>query len=211
MPRPLRANIQAATGGVYEAVRDHILAAAHHVIAHVGLADTTTRAVAEEAGVGAGTLYNYFDNRLQLVAQSIVHRAHVLAGPLADLPSRAGTGTVEENLVTFAAEVIGILGEIVPLVAATFSDPELLGALRREFEADDPAARSGEGLHSYLLAEQRLGRVAPGADCAAAAAIVSGLCHDRAFQHYLRGEPGTPEPPREEIGFIARALAPTGR
>lgn len=210
MPRPLRDNVQATTGGVGEAVRGHILAAAYHVISHAGLAGTTTRAVAEEAGIGAGTLYNYFDNRQQLVVQSIVHRAHVLVRPLARLPSRAGAGTVEDNLVKFAAEIIGILGEIVPLIAATFSDRELLGSLWNEFESDGLPGRAAEELLGYLLAEQQLGRVTPGADCAAAAAIVFGLCHDRAFQHHLRGEAGMPDLPGGEVAFIARALAPAG-
>ncbi|MBI5946599.1 MAG: TetR/AcrR family transcriptional regulator [Chloroflexi bacterium] len=206
MSRPLSAHLRAATGGGFEAVRNHILAAAQRVVSHAGLAATSTRAVAEEAGVGAGTIYNYFDNRVQLLAQSIVRHAHTRAAPLADLPSRAGEGTVEGNLLRFGALTMEILGELVPLFAATFSDAELLRSLREEFAADDPASRGGETLFQYLLAEQALGRIRPGADCQVAAAIILGVCHDHAFQHCLRGTPGEAAVPTAEISFIARTL-----
>src|SRR6266545_1056509 len=181
MPRPLPAHVMAATAGHHDAVRDHILDAAHRVIASHGLAAASTRAIAEEAGIGAGTLYNYVDNRLQLLARSIFRRAHSLSQPLADLPSHAGHGTVAGNLRHFARRVATILDELVPLFAAAFSD-------------------------TYLLAERELGRVAPDADCHAAAALVVSLCHDRAFHRYFRGEPGKPKPLTREIDLIAHAV-----
>ena len=71
MPRPLPPHVVARAGGSEtEAVRDHILDAALRVIVTQGLAAASTRAVAAEAGIGAGTVYNYFDNRLQLLAHA---------------------------------------------------------------------------------------------------------------------------------------------
>jgi AcrR family transcriptional regulator len=208
MPRPLPAHVVACTGGHHDAVRDHILDAAHRVIARHGLAAASTRAIAEEAGVGTGTLYNYLDNRLQLLARSILRRAHILSRPLEDLPARAGSGTVAGNLRDFAGQVATILDQLVPLFAAAFSDTDLLDALRRELRTSAPPAGpfAPHPIERYLLAERELGRIAPDADCRAAAALVLSLCHDRAFQRYFSGETGEPEPLTREIDLIAHAV-----
>jgi AcrR family transcriptional regulator len=208
MPRPLPAHVLAFTGGDLDAVRDHILAAAHRVIASHGLAAASTRAIAAEAGVGAGTLYNYFDDRLQLLAQSILRRARILSQPLAGLPSRAGTDTVANNLQHFARQVATILDELVPLFAAAFSDTGLLDSLRHEMGTSTRLAGPFpiDPVERYLLGERELGRVAPDADCRAAASLVVSLCHDRAFHRYFRGETGRPKSLTQEIDFITRAL-----
>jgi len=198
----------AFTGGHHDAVRDHILDAAHRVIARHGLAAASTRAIAEEAGIGAGTLYNYLDNRLQLIARSILRRVHILSQPLADLPSLVGSGTVAGNLGDFARQVATILDQLVPLFAAAFSDTELLDALRYELRTGAPPAGpfAPHPIERYLLAERELGRLAPDADCHAAAALVVSLCHDRAFHRFFRGETGEPEPLTKEIDLITHAI-----
>ena len=141
MPRPLPAAVLAATEGDADAVRAHILAAALRAIRSKGLAGASTRAIADEAGVSGGTLYNYFGNRTQLVAKAIVAHAASLMGRVAALPARAGEHTVAENLTYFVREATSVLDELVPLVAASFSDGELLAVLRRELAGEvDPAA-----------------------------------------------------------------------
>ena len=47
---------------------DAILTAATQVFVHDGYEDTTTKRIAEVAGVGAGSLYQYFRNKHDLVA-----------------------------------------------------------------------------------------------------------------------------------------------
>jgi AcrR family transcriptional regulator len=198
----------ASTAGHHDAVRNHILDAAHRVIASHGLAAASTRAIAAEAGIGAGTLYNYLDDRLQLLARSILRRAQILSRPLADLPSHAGNGTVAGNLRQFARQVATILEELVPLFAAAFADTDLLDALRKEITTGAHAGGpfAGHPVERYLLAERELGRVAPDADCHAAAVLVVSLCHDRAFHRYFRGETGKPKPLTREIDLIAHAV-----
>jgi AcrR family transcriptional regulator len=208
MPRPLPAQVMASTAGHHDAVRNHILDAAHRVIASHGLAAASTRAIAAEAGIGAGTLYNYLDDRLQLLARSILRRVQILSRPLADLPSHAGNGTVAGNLRQFARQVATILEELVPLFAAAFADTDLLDALRKETSTGAHAGGpfAGHPVERYLLAERELGRVAPDADCHAAAVLVVSLCHDRAFHRYFRGETGKPKPLTREIDLIAHAV-----
>lgn len=50
MPRPLPAHVLTSTGGDSEAVRNHILDAAHRVVVSRRLAAASTRAIANEAG-----------------------------------------------------------------------------------------------------------------------------------------------------------------
>jgi AcrR family transcriptional regulator len=209
MPRPLAPDVMASTAGEPDAVRDHILDAAHRVITDHGLAAASTRAIAEEAGIGAGTLYNYFEDRRQLVAEVMLRRARVLSEPLSTLPAQAGNGTVAENLRRFAEQIGDILEQVVPLFAAAFSDTELLGALHRAMAAEAWSARafSDHPIQGYLLAEQELGRIAPDADCRTATALILSLCHERAFLGHFVGAT-TRKPITTEIDFIARAISP---
>ena len=197
----------AATAGLHDAVRDHILDAAHRVIVRHGLAAASTRAIAAEAGVGAGTLYNYLDNRLQLLARSILRRAHQLSWPLADLPSRAGTGTVAGNLRDVAGQLGAILDQVIPLLAAAFAEADLVAALRRELGAGTHTVPLASGpVERYLLAERELGRIASDADCHAAATLIVSLCHDRAFHRYLSGESADPEALGRQVDLVAHAV-----
>jgi AcrR family transcriptional regulator len=211
MPRLLAQHVMASTAGEHDAVRDHILDAANRVIVRDGLAEASTRAIAEEASVASGTLYNYFEDRLHLVAESMLRRARVLSGPLHELPSRAGSGTVAVNLRRFAKELGDMLDKLVPLFAAAFSDTELLHAIRRTMSSGH--ASSGpfavHPIEAYLSAEQALGRVAADADCSAAASLVLSLCHERAFLNYFFGKAGKRTSIASEIGFIARSISPS--
>src|SRR5262245_15358079 len=207
MPRPLPPDVVAKAGGSEaDAVRDHILDAAHRVIAGQGLAAASTRAVAVEAGIGAGTVYNYFDNRVTLLARAIVRRVGTLAAPLGRFADRAGQGTVRGNLRQLVKVSGTVLDEMVPLFAAAFSDVELMDALRRELAADASLRNPGTFAERYLVAERELGRIAADADCRAAAATIVSLCHDRAFHRFLGGRPGAPRSLDAEIDLVCRAL-----
>jgi AcrR family transcriptional regulator len=209
MPRPLAPDVVASTAGERDAVRDHILDATHRVIVRDGLALASTRAIAEEAGVAIGTLYNYFEDRQQLVAESILRRAGVLSAPLHQLPSRAGSGTVADNLRRFAGALSDMLDQLVPLVAAAFSDGELLDAIRRTMAPGHGSSGpfAAHPIEAYLSAERALGRVAPDADCSAAASMVVSVCHERAFLDHFFGKTGRRTSIASQIGFIASSIA----
>jgi AcrR family transcriptional regulator len=208
MPRPLPTHVLEATGGGEpDAVRAHLLAATLRVIEAQGLAGASTRAIAAEAEVGAGTLYNYFDDRLQLLARAILFHTHELAEPIGRFAERAGTATVAKNLRAFAKLVDTVLAGVVPLMGAAFAEPELLATLRQEMAADDPSVMGARVLTDYLVAERELGRVRPDADCTAAASIVVSLCHDLAFQRYLFGHGGRSTVPARELDLVVAALS----
>jgi AcrR family transcriptional regulator len=209
MPRPLPPEVVASAGGSEApAVRDHILDAAHRVIATQGLAAASTRAVAAEAGIATGTVYNYFDNRLALLAQAISRRIRLQARPIDDLVAEAGKATVAANLRKVARQAAEVLDEMVPLFAAAFSDTELLHALHHEVAAGGLAVDPAAPIERYLVAEQGLGRVAADADCRAAASTVISLCHDRAFHRYFTGAAHVPASIDREIALVVRAVTP---
>jgi AcrR family transcriptional regulator len=210
-----------AGGSETEAVRDHILDAALRVITSQGLAAASTRAVAAEAGIGAGTVYNYFDNRLQLLAHAITRRVRTLAEQFDELVALAGTATVTANLHRSAGMAAAVLDEMVPLFAAAFSESDLLQAMHADLvagEAATPEATAGTAaeaalpidpsvyLERYLLAERELGRVAADADCRAAANIVVSLCHDRAFHRFFSGHDLPTSSLDREIDLVVRAI-----
>ena len=208
MPRQLPAEVLEVTDGDADAVRRHIMEAARRIMADHGLATASTRAIAEQAGVSAGTLYNYFDSHVQLVAKSIMYHASDLMGAVAGLPARAGRYTVAGNLRYFVRQAAAVLDQLVPAFAAAFSDSALLKALRQEMAAADLASDPTRILERYLRAERDLGRVRQGADCRAAAAVIVSLCHDEAFQNHLRGESGPPKARDKEIELLVLAITP---
>ena len=206
MPRPLPEHVREATGGEAQAVREHILAAAYRVITVKGLAAASTRAIAAEADIAAGTMYNYFDNHLQLIARTLLWKIQKLSKPVSDLPQRAGKHTVAANLRHYARRIGPTLDELVPLGAAAFSDPVLLEAMRVEHANVESIHDSVEILHNYLKQEQLLGRIAAGADCRAAAAVVFRICHDHAFHRFLEGSSFRIDAIARELDFVAKAL-----
>jgi AcrR family transcriptional regulator len=198
----------AITGGDEEALRDHILRAAHQVITERGLAAASIRVIAEQAGVSPGTLYNYFDDHPRLLAKAIVHNAATLATPVADLPARAGRATLNDNLLTFVAAAGRVLDQLVPVFAASFANIEVLHALRQELATVETFQDPARTLTTYLLAEQQRGRIRSGVDCQAVAATVVSLCHSDAFDRHLSGSTARRSTRRKEIRFITDAITP---
>lgn len=207
MPRPLSKKILASTGGETDAIREHILEAALRVIQREGLAEASTRTIATEAGIAAGTLYNYFGDRLQLLAQTILRRVYLLSQPVADRALQVGKRSVSSNLQHFASHSAIVMDELVPLIASVFSDTELLRAFRNEMASADTAFNPGHALEQYLFAERQLGRISSDTDCSAVASTVVSICHDHAFHRYLSGDTRKQKPNLKEIDFIAVAIA----
>lgn len=93
---------------------EQILDAAMRVIAKVGYARATTNAIAAEAGISPGSLYQFFDNKEQ-IAQALEKRyANLLdSSTHAALHTRAGQplevrlGKLVDAIVTFACDTPG--------------------------------------------------------------------------------------------------------
>ena len=74
-----------------DVVRRAILEAAEHVFAAQGYADAKMTEIAEQAGLAAGTLYNYFDNKERIFRALIEYRGEEFASRLEAIAARPGS------------------------------------------------------------------------------------------------------------------------
>ncbi|GAA4986133.1 TetR/AcrR family transcriptional regulator [Actinopolymorpha pittospori] len=170
--------------------RSRIVDAAAEVIATRGLAHTTTKEIARAAGYSEATLYKHFRGKDELVFR--VMRERLPTGfieTLAELPTRAGKGSVRTQLEDVVRQAVTFFVQSIPMMSALFAEPALLTRHKEALQA------SGLGPHhanravaGYLRAEQRSGRVASGVRPDAAAAMLLGACFQRAFLEHFVGE-----------------------
>lgn len=165
----------AARGVVTPHARQDLIEAAGWVVEETSAKSVSVRAVAARAGVAAGLLYKYFSGLDDLLVALVVDRFDVLAEEGRALHRLAGTGTVAENLTSFGHHLAA--GPSLQLARLMASQPHL--AARARDALGTPHAPGQEQLEravaDYLLAEQRLGRIAPQADVdGAGLLLVSG-------------------------------------
>ena len=202
-------------------LRDYLIATAARLIDQRGSAGLAVRDIAREAQVADGVLYNYFEDKEDLLVHALLaHVGNVMNGAPQLLPP-PGEGTVEENLQAFIDGGIATLLRVTPAFAGLIGQPKVLArfhamvggdpafdpasadggeAVRDDGEAvrdDGEAARDdGRGLPdlltAYLRGEQRLGRIRADVDIDAAAALVVGAMHGQILPRVLFTPPGSP-------------------
>lgn len=130
----------------------------------------------------------------------------VYVSTMADLGTRAGHGSVQDNLVPVARATIDFYREILSVKISAFTRPTQLVRLRQLMRARGLGPDvAHDVVTSYLRQEQHQGRVAADADALAAARLLLGACLNYAFTAMLMGEDDLPE--REEYAAgIVRGL-----
>ncbi|MFD7847824.1 TetR/AcrR family transcriptional regulator [Nocardia sp. NPDC059764] len=189
----------AALRATDDTLRDHLVATAQRLLADGSAATLTVRAIARAAGVADGVLYNHFPDKDALLAAAV--RAHVDAAhrALGSLPA-PGEATVAENLRIYLSAGLDLHRAVLPVFAGLLSTPAVLDRFA-DLPTDQPDWRVL--LSGYLAGERRLGRLAPEADIAAAAAVLVGICHDRVLNAVL---PGMSPPAVEPAAVVATLL-----
>ncbi|GAB7045110.1 TetR/AcrR family transcriptional regulator [Catenuloplanes indicus] len=139
-----------------DATRDKLLDATIRLVREVGYTQTTTRAIAQAAGVAEGTLYRHYPDKAGLLAAAISKRSAPVLAWVRGLPMKAGTGTLAGNLTDCLTRLATLRADIVPFELAILTDPEL-GRAAAAAHAAEPGPP--EFLTQYLHAEQRLGRI----------------------------------------------------
>ncbi|MFG1946869.1 TetR/AcrR family transcriptional regulator [Nonomuraea sp. NPDC048826] len=188
-----------------ESLPAHLVAAAERLIARQGAAGLTVRAIAKEARVADGVLYNHFADKEELIARAL--RAHVrtVRGGLPPLP-RPGEGDLETGLRAYVEHGVALHLAILPAFAGLVARP---GVLARLAGLDEDDHQDDGGLRvrltDFLRAEQAAGRVAADADPEAAATMVVGACHELVLPPLLSGVPV--EEIRVPPGFAGRVVA----
>ncbi|MBO1334984.1 TetR/AcrR family transcriptional regulator [Streptomyces sp. VRA16 Mangrove soil] len=190
--------------------RVRIVDAAHELMLSIGLARTTTKAIAKAAGCSEAALYKYFANKEELFVTVLQERLPKL-GSLLERLLTEGVGnpgrTVEENLTDIAREAALFYDQTFPIAASLYADPQLK---RRH---DDVLREMGmgphkpiEGLDAYLRAEQKAGRIGAAADTYAAACLLLGACAQRSFAYDMSPDREPPQPLDEFATGLARTL-----
>src|SRR6516225_2329583 len=128
-------------------LRDHLIETAARMIDQRGSAGLAVRDIAREAKVADGVLYNYFEDKEDLLVHALLaHVGNVMAGAPALLPP-PGEGTVAENLRVFIDGGIANLLRVTPAFAGLISQPKVLTRFHAMVGGDaafDPAAENGE-------------------------------------------------------------------
>jgi len=140
--------------------RAKLIKATLSVVAEVGYAKTSTRAIATKAKVAEGTLYRHFPDKMSLFFAAALEPSEAVMEWVEGLPTKAGKRTVEGNLVDALFQLSSLQERVLPLEIAIQNDPEL-AAFRRSSLAKSGGALAGppEALVAYLEAEQSLGRL----------------------------------------------------
>jgi AcrR family transcriptional regulator len=193
-------------------LREYLIATAARLIDQRGSAGLAVRDIAREARVADGVLYNYFEDKEDLLVHALLaHVGAVMAG-MRPIPP-PGSGTVAGNLRQFIGAGLETLARVAPAFAGLLAQPKVLTRFHdmvggaRAFGADTgddgnpppaDAAEEGNGgqglpaiLRSYLGAEQRLGRIDAAADVEATVSLVVGAIHGQVLPQVMFSPPGT--------------------
>lgn len=200
------------TRGRGAGTRARLLAAARDVVAEVGYAHATTKAIATAAGVAEGTIYRHFPDKHTLFLAAAADANEPVTAWMEDLPSRAGHGTLASNLAETLTRLATLREQMLPLELAMLTDPDLAARRRLALEAlhagNDtappglPAPNPPALLAEYLAAEQALGRVRPEVDPTRAAVAILATLMGLAIM-------STPDPLGATSDPIAPALVTT--
>jgi len=128
-------------------LREYLIATAARLIAERGSAGLGVRDIAREARVSDGVLYNYFEDKEDLLAHALLVHVGTVMTSRPRMPP-AGTGTVAENLRLFIDMGLGALVQVVPAFAGLLSQPKVLMRFHAMVGGDasfaGEAATSGE-------------------------------------------------------------------
>ncbi|NUS05766.1 MAG: TetR/AcrR family transcriptional regulator [Nonomuraea sp.] len=185
--------------------RDVILDAAAKVMAERGLANVTTRQIAQAAGFTEAALYKHFAGKADLLVAVMRERSPGFTRLIQALHGRAGTGTLAGNLTGVARAAIDFYGEGFPMLASMFADPATLTAHKEELRQQGAGPhKANEAVAAYLRAERDLGRLRQEADVTAAAGLLLGACFQYAFLAHMADRPGRDDD--EAAASFARTL-----
>lgn len=185
--------------------RERFLDAALAVMHERGIAGSTTKAIAAQAGLSEALLYKNFSDKQQLFLAVLEER---LPRPRFDPEASRGDDLLE-GLTALVDQLMSFFTRTFPIAASIFGTPDLLAQHR------DGIAAHGRGPHepiavviAFLEAERQTGRVSADADIAPAARALVGAAFHQGFLAAFSGADAVPDSPAVAAG-IAAALLPS--
>lgn len=188
-------------------LREHLIQTAVRLIAERGTAGLAVRDIAREAQVADGVLYNYFEDKEDLLARALLRHVGNVMHDSPRMPE-PGSGTLAENLRSFIDAGLATLLRLTPVFAGLLSQPKALARFHAMVGGDTAFGAAGEpgteGHHAddgerrglpdlltaYLRAEQRIGRIKASADVEAASTLVVGAMHGQILPRVFFSPPG---------------------
>jgi AcrR family transcriptional regulator len=142
-------------------IESSLVAAAASLLAERQTSAVTARDIARRAGLSDGVLYNYFEDKPELVLAALTHSFENLAAELEKALAEPGAGEIADGLLRAARALVRFHERSWPMIASVAADPALL---RRFLVAihmpGQYAERVRRPVADYLRAEQRLRRLA---------------------------------------------------
>lgn len=144
-----------------QSLRDYLIATAAQLIDERGSAALAVRDIARQAQVADGVLYNYFEDKEDLLAHALLAHVGDVMASAQQMPP-AGTGTVAENLRLFIDSGLDVLARVVPAFAGLLSQPKVLSRFHAMVGGDAAfgaaAAGDPENAAAGENADQQAGR-----------------------------------------------------
>ncbi|MCX5754878.1 MAG: helix-turn-helix domain containing protein [Gemmatimonadetes bacterium] len=160
--------------------REQILAAAAKLYAEHGFRGTTTRAIAETAGVNEVTLFRIFGSKETLIVEAMrAHSVPVHVGTLPEVPVDP-----QAELAAWALQMRKVLVSMRSMIRQAMSDAEQNPEMQRCTQRGADATVGS--LRRYLDCVRDEGFIAEGAETHAAGAMLLGaLYHDAMSREFM--------------------------
>ncbi len=172
-----------------DAVRNRraILAATEKLLAVHRAQDISMEQIAAAAGVGKGTVFHRFGNRMNLMHALMVERARALEDAVTGGPPPLGEGAPDrERLLAFLDAIVEVVGRnkslMTELAYTPPAHPPAAGDAAAE-RNEHPVYRFWHGHISGLIAAQR-----PDADAALIAHVMLGALHSEPILNQLAAD-----------------------
>ena len=166
-----------------------------------GLAATTTKLIAAQAGLSEAMLYKLFADKQELFLSVLQERI-----PQPRL-ARDGTGDLATGLTALVVDLMAFFAHTFPIAASIFGAPVLLAEHRQGVTAHGGGpAHVVDGVRLRLDAERDAGRIRADADTASAARVLVGAAFHQGFLAAFQGLDEVPEAEEVAAGVVALTL-----
>jgi AcrR family transcriptional regulator len=186
------------------ALREHLISATQELIATSTISSITTRQIAQRSSVSEGVIYNYFDDKQDLIVSALRRRFDGVVDAFEAAMPTAGEGTIDENLRAIARSGSAMQDDVLPIFVGLLSEPDLLRRFMDEVHREPMRAQLR--ISAYLSDEQRLGRIAASADIGAVTALLMGASFIGALGRHLAPDHARGRPMQQGSAIVATLM-----